>query len=75
MRVPSMYHLMSHLDLDDGVRYPLGGFTELIDRVAALAEASGARLVTGARVTGITRRSRTYHHWGVASFTPAAGVR
>ena len=52
-RAPSMYHLMSHLDLDDGVRYPLGGFTELIGRIAALAEAAGAELVTGARVTAI----------------------
>lgn len=52
-RAPSMYHLMSHLDLDDGVRYPLGGFAALIDRVAALAEGAGARLVTGARVTAI----------------------
>ncbi|MEV8212196.1 phytoene desaturase family protein [Leifsonia sp. NPDC077715] len=52
-KAPSMYHLMSHLDLDDGVRYPLGGFAELIDRVAALAAEEGARLVTGARVTGI----------------------
>ena len=52
-RAPSMYHLMSHLDLDDGVRYPLGGFTELIRRIAALAEAAGADLVTGARVTAI----------------------
>ena len=47
-RAPSMYHLMSHLDLDDGVRYPLGGFAELIDRIAALARAEPARdLVTG----------------------------
>jgi hypothetical protein len=28
---PSMYHLMSHLDLDDGVLYPMGGFTTLIE--------------------------------------------
>ncbi|MBN9325488.1 MAG: phytoene desaturase, partial [Cellulomonas sp.] len=26
MRVPSMYHLMSHLDVNDDVRYPDGGF-------------------------------------------------
>lgn len=52
-RAPSMYHLMSHLDLDDAVRYPLGGFARLIDRVAALADGAGARLVTGARVTAI----------------------
>lgn len=55
-RAPSMYHLMSHLDLDDGVRYPLGGFTRLIERVAALAAGEGARLVTGARVTAIRTR-------------------
>lgn len=52
-RAPSMYHLMSHLDLDDAVRYPLGGFAALIDRIVALAEDAGARLVTGARVTAI----------------------
>lgn len=52
-RAPSMYSLMSHLDLDDGVRYPMGGFTVLIERVAALAVAEGVRVVTGARVTAI----------------------
>ncbi|MDN4615661.1 phytoene desaturase family protein [Leifsonia sp. F6_8S_P_1B] len=52
-RAPSMYSLMSHLDLDDGVRYPLGGFTTLIERIAALAEQAGAQLITGARVTAI----------------------
>ncbi len=50
---PSMYHLMSHFDLDDGVFYPQGGFREVIDSVARLAEGVGARVVTGARVTGI----------------------
>ena len=38
---PSLYHLMSHLDLDDGVLYPQGGFREVIDSVARLARASG----------------------------------
>ncbi|GIT80049.1 phytoene desaturase [Leifsonia sp. LS1] len=52
-RAPSMYSLMSHLDLEDGVRYPMGGFTALIDRVAALAAEAGAELVTGARVTAV----------------------
>ncbi|MFF2273727.1 phytoene desaturase family protein [Agromyces sp. NPDC058136] len=54
---PSMYHLMSHFDLDDGVRYPLGGFRELIDRVAGLAGRAGARFVLNARVTGIVVES------------------
>lgn len=52
-RAPSMYSLMSHLDLDDGVRYPMGGFTALIDRIAALAAEAGVRIETGARVTAI----------------------
>lgn len=55
-RAPSMYHLMSHLDLEDGVRYPLGGFAALVDRIAALARRAGAELVTGARVTTIRVR-------------------
>lgn len=51
--VPSLYHLMSHLDLDDGVLYPRGGFTEIIRAVQRLAEASGTRIRTGARVASI----------------------
>src|SRR3954454_18275582 len=49
-----MYHLMSRLDLADGVLYPRGGFVRLVEAVAALAEESGARLHTGARVQEIT---------------------
>ncbi|WP_345039312.1 phytoene desaturase family protein [Georgenia daeguensis] len=53
-RAPSMYHLMSHLDLADGVLYPQGGFTTLIEAVARLAEREGAVLRTGATVTAVT---------------------
>ncbi|CAM3538542.1 phytoene desaturase family protein [Occultella aeris] len=53
-RAPSLYHLMSHLDLEDGVYYPRGGFTTLIDGIAHLARARGAVLHTGATVTRIT---------------------
>jgi phytoene desaturase len=52
--VPSLYHLMSHLDLADGVYYPQGGFGTVIERIAALAVAEGVQLRTGARVTEIT---------------------
>ncbi|WP_241982774.1 phytoene desaturase family protein [Cryobacterium sp. TMT1-2-1] len=52
-RTPSMYHLMSYLDLADGVLYPQGGFTRVIDSIADLARAEGVRVLTGARVTGI----------------------
>lgn len=52
-RAPSMYHLMSRLDLGDRVLYPQGGFTRLMEVVASLARGHGARLHTGARVTRI----------------------
>ena len=50
---PAMYHLMSALDLDQGVSYPQGGFWRVVERIAGLAEAAGARIVTQADVTGI----------------------
>jgi phytoene desaturase len=52
-RAPSMYHLMSRLDLGDRVLYPQGGFTRLIEVIATLAERHGARLHTGTPVTQI----------------------
>jgi phytoene desaturase len=55
-RAPSMYHLMSRLDLADGVRYPQGGFVRLVEAVSDIARAAGARLHTGARVSAITTR-------------------
>ncbi|NYF09384.1 phytoene desaturase [Leifsonia sp. AK011] len=50
---PSMYHLMSHLDLQDGVLYPMGGFTRVIESIADLAEAEGVTIITSAPVTRI----------------------
>ena len=50
---PSLYHLMSHLDLSDGVLYPMGGFTRVIHSIANLAEAEGVRIITGAAATKI----------------------
>ena len=43
-RAPAMYHLMSHLDLADGVRYPMGGFRVLVEAMARLAADAGAEL-------------------------------
>lgn len=51
---PSMYHLMSHLDLVEGVFYPRGGMIRLARRLAALARAQGAAIRLGARVEQIT---------------------
>lgn len=60
-RAPSMYHLMSHLDLVDGVLYPRGGFAKLIDSFVSVAEAEGVRLHTGSTVTQIVTRPRGQH--------------
>jgi phytoene desaturase len=50
---PSMYHLMSHLDLDDAVRYPMGGFTRIIERITALAVEAGVEVRTSTRAVSI----------------------
>ncbi|MDO8106301.1 phytoene desaturase family protein [Isoptericola sp. b441] len=51
---PSMYHLMSHLDLADGVLYPQGGFGQVIEALRRVAERAGVDIRTGCRVTSIT---------------------
>lgn len=50
---PALYHLMSHLDLDEGVLYPRGGFTEVIAAIARLAEGAGVHLHTNTPVDRI----------------------
>ncbi|WP_081744805.1 phytoene desaturase family protein [Arthrobacter sp. H14] len=50
---PSMYHLMSHLDLAGSVLYPQGGFTSLVDSLRSLAQQHGARVICNANVTEI----------------------
>lgn len=56
---PSMYHLMSHLDLDDGVLYPMGGFTTLIAAMRRVAVEAGVEIRTGADVVSIDTDART----------------
>ena len=51
--VPSLYHLMSHLDLDEGVVYPRGGLVEVVRAVERLAVAHGVVIETGAEVVQI----------------------
>jgi phytoene desaturase len=78
-RAPSMYHLMSHLDLADGVRYPRGGFTTFVDSLASLATGEGVTIRTGATVTQVlTERSPgRWRRWGPGDRRPARvrGVR
>lgn len=51
--VPSLYHLMSHLDLDEGVLYPAGGFTAVIRAIERLARDRGVRVERSAEVMQI----------------------
>jgi len=79
-RTPSMYHLMSALDLDGGVRYPLGGFAHLISAMAGLATTAGVTVRTSARVTAVTTASMSTSEGrstgaGIGSGTGAPGPR
>lgn len=69
---PSMYHLMSHLDLVDGVLYPRGGFGRLIEAIRDVAVAEGVDLRTGAEVTAITTRPVPERSWRRPSVRAAA---
>jgi phytoene desaturase len=50
---PSMYHLMTHVDMNQGVFYPQGGFYTLIESVAKLARNHGVEIHTSSPVTKI----------------------
>lgn len=50
---PALYNLMSHMDFNQGVFYPRGGFYEVIRALSAIAEKNGSELRTGATVAEI----------------------
>lgn len=50
---PSMFHLMSHLDLEDGVLYADGGFTKVIDTMGDIVQNAGVTILTNSRVQRI----------------------
>ncbi|HBE82192.1 MAG TPA: phytoene desaturase family protein [Pyrinomonadaceae bacterium] len=50
---PALYNLMSHMDFNQGVFYPKGGFYELINALSRIAEKNGAELRTNAAVAEI----------------------
>ncbi|MBB2956045.1 phytoene desaturase family protein [Pseudoclavibacter helvolus] len=52
-RAPAIYHLMSRMDLVEGVQYPMGGFTAVVDALHGLAVEAGVEFVLDAEVTGI----------------------
>jgi len=50
---PALYNLMSHMDFNQGVFYPKGGFYELINALTRIAEKNGARIRTDTEVAEI----------------------
>ena len=50
---PSMYHLMTHVDMNVGVFYPQGGFYKIIESIDKLAQKHGAKVHTNAPVSKI----------------------
>lgn len=50
---PSMYHLMTHVDMNVGVYYPMGGFYTIIEAVERIARRHGVDIHTNSRVTKI----------------------
>lgn len=50
---PALYNLMSHMDFNQGVFYPKGGFYELIKALVSIAEKNGAVLRSNADVAEI----------------------
>jgi phytoene desaturase len=57
---------MSHLDLEQGVLYPMGGFRTIIDRMLSLARQEGVDIRTNATVEEIlTSNERSPHARGV----------
>lgn len=56
---PGLYQLMSYTDLVQGVKYPQGGFTQVVEALRRLAVDNGVDIRAGAEVTGIlTDRQR-----------------
>ncbi len=51
---PSMYHLMTHVDMNVGVFYPMGGFYTIIEAVERIAKRHGVDIRTNSPVSKIS---------------------
>ncbi|NBU23528.1 MAG: phytoene desaturase [Actinobacteria bacterium] len=50
---PSMYHLMTHVDMNQGVFYPMGGIYTVIESIERLAKQHGVEIHTSSPVQQI----------------------
>ncbi|MDP3950161.1 phytoene desaturase family protein [Microbacterium sp.] len=51
---PALYHLMSHMDLVDGVKYPRGGFRAFVTSLVDIARENGVELLSDCDVQAIS---------------------
>jgi phytoene desaturase len=51
---PALYSIMSHVDLNLGVHYPMAGLGAVVEGMASLCRSLGVRIVTGAPVQSIS---------------------
>lgn len=65
---PSMYHLMSHLDLEGGVLYPQGGFSKIVESMQNLVLQQQVTITCNAKVSEILTQK-------VAKKTQVRGVK
>ncbi len=56
-KAPALYSIMSHVDIDLGVHYPLGGLGTVAQAFAKLAEEQGVTIRTDADVTSIRTKN------------------
>lgn len=67
-KAPALYSLLSHTDLVDGVRFPMGGFSTFIDALVRQCRKNNVEIISGAEVVDILYASH-------ASGNRATGVR
>ena len=69
---PSMYHLMTHVDMNVGVFYPMGGFYTIIEAIERIAKQHGVIVHTNSKVTKIaTANGRVTGAYAGDVFYPA----
>jgi len=72
---PALYSIMSHVDMNLGVHYPMGGLGTVAQAFARLAEENGVKIRTSSEVTRIRHRAGRIHGVEIGDeFAPADRV-
>jgi len=68
--VPGLYSLMSHVEFQEGVYYPMNGMGEVINSLVTLCKTHGVVIQTSSEVTQISKKSdRVTVYVGSKSYT------